>query len=99
VVAALSYSLGLATTSHAPAGGWIHPTTEDVMPPFPSPPSPCPPVRLFVRPSIRPLQAFPPQLRTGLTYSQNIGMLAAQVGGMEAVKFISFNLAHRLNLM
>ncbi|GLC42363.1 hypothetical protein PLESTM_001325100 [Pleodorina starrii] len=45
------------------------------------------------------MQAYPDTLRTGLSYSQNVGVLAAQVAGMEVIKVMLFNLAHRLNLM
>ncbi|GLI71094.1 hypothetical protein VaNZ11_016163 [Volvox africanus] len=45
------------------------------------------------------MKAYPASLRTGLTYSQNIGILAGQMGGMEVVKFLTFHLAHRMNLM
>ncbi|GIL61808.1 hypothetical protein Vafri_18548 [Volvox africanus] len=45
------------------------------------------------------MKAYPASLRTGLSYSYNIGILAGQVGGMEVVKFLAFNLVHRMNLM
>ncbi|KXZ50553.1 hypothetical protein GPECTOR_16g728 [Gonium pectorale] len=45
------------------------------------------------------MQAFPASLRTGLTYAQNIGVLAGQVGGMELVKLAVFHIAHRLELL
>ena len=45
------------------------------------------------------MDVFPPALVTGLTFSQNVGVLAAQVVGMEALKLFAFNLAHYANLM
>ncbi|GIL85955.1 hypothetical protein Vretifemale_14474, partial [Volvox reticuliferus] len=45
------------------------------------------------------VEAYPASLRTGLSYSQNVGILAGQVGGMEVVKFLAFNLAYRMNLI
>lgn len=45
------------------------------------------------------MDVFPPTLVTGLTFSQNVGVLAAQVLGMEALKLFAFNLAHYANLM
>ncbi|PNH03162.1 ATP-binding cassette sub-family G member 1 [Tetrabaena socialis] len=40
-----------------------------------------------------------PGMRTGLSYSQNIGVLAAQLAGMEALKLAVFNLAYRFDFM
>lgn len=44
------------------------------------------------------MDAFPSSLRTGLTFNQNVGVVAAQVGGMELLKLIGFHLAYHLNL-
>ncbi|KAG2497615.1 hypothetical protein HYH03_004359 [Edaphochlamys debaryana] len=40
------------------------------------------------------MQAFPRQLVTGLSYAGNVGVLAAQCAGMEAIKLASFHVAH-----
>lgn len=50
-------------------------------------------------PQVPGMDAFPPQLDTGLTSAQNIGVLAAQVAGMEVIKLAAFHLAHAWNLM
>ncbi|KAG2423172.1 hypothetical protein HXX76_010940 [Chlamydomonas incerta] len=45
------------------------------------------------------LEALPASVDTGLTAAQNIGVVAAQVGGMEAVKLAALHLAYRLKWM
>ncbi|GFR41627.1 hypothetical protein Agub_g2354, partial [Astrephomene gubernaculifera] len=45
------------------------------------------------------MDAFPESLKTGLTYAQNVGVLAAQLLGMEFIKLGTFHFAYRFNMM
>ena len=42
-------------------------------------------------------QVLPDSVATGLSPAQNIGVVAAQLGGMELIKLTALHLAHRLN--
>lgn len=55
--------------------------------------------KLTVPPRSYPPQAFPSTLHTGLSMSQNVGVLAAQVAGMELIKLFAFHVAARFNMM
>ncbi|PNW84101.1 hypothetical protein CHLRE_04g220850v5 [Chlamydomonas reinhardtii] len=43
------------------------------------------------------LEVLPDSVATGLSPAQNIGVVAAQLGGMELIKLTALHLAHRLN--